>query len=51
MAWDSLTLKSLKQLAINSIVYSSLNEQEKETVMQQFYVYWNEWLLHIINAA
>ena len=48
MAWN-LKISGLKQLSYNSIVYSSLNETEKEISIQEWEIRWKEWILYIIN--
>jgi len=49
MAWDNLSLKSLKQLALNSLIYSTLNPYEKEIAMLEFEVRWNAWLELVLH--
>ena len=43
MAWE-LDLASLKQLAQNSIVYSSLGEEEKEVALRVWEERWGQWV-------
>ena len=43
MAWE-LDLAALKQLALNSLIYSGLNENEKALALQQFHRKWRTFV-------
>ena len=43
MAWE-LDLAALKQLALNSLTYSGLNENEKAVAIQQFHRKWDNFV-------
>ncbi len=43
MAWN-LDLRGLKQLALNSIKYASLSEEEREALLKQFTSSWDEFI-------
>lgn len=49
MASAHSDLRTLKQLAINSIVYSSLNITEREIMLNQWKNSWNQYIEWIIN--
>lgn len=40
LAWD-LSLRDLKQLVLNSLKYSSVDEEHKHTIMTEFFE--NKW--------
>ena len=43
-------LSSLKQLGLNSIRYSSLNQEEKNSVLAQFLNDWDLWLDFVLQS-
>lgn len=43
LAWE-LDLRDLKQLCLNSITYSSLNEMEKKKVLLMFLKRWDNFI-------
>jgi bisphosphoglycerate-dependent phosphoglycerate mutase len=51
MAWNSMELRSLKQLGLNSIMYGSLNQQEKKDILVEYAKEWNLWLDWVISQA
>jgi adenosine deaminase CECR1 len=42
-SWQ-LDLKSIKTLVFNSIIYSSLNDGEKQTALQNLRASWDDWI-------
>jgi adenosine deaminase CECR1 len=48
MAWN-LSLKDVKQLCINSILYSSMNDEEKSKALESWTVEWELFVAQIIN--
>ncbi len=43
MAWG-IDLKGLKQLAMNSLLYSAMDEEEKEQALQFWQMKWTEFI-------
>lgn len=43
MAWE-LDLRQLKQFCLNSLNYSALSPEEKQTAKKYFFTKWNEWV-------
>lgn len=44
-------LRSLKQLAMNSLIYSSMNDQEKKKALSQWQVKWNAFIFKQAKSA
>lgn len=51
MASDHSDLRTLKQLAINSIAYSSLNSAEKEIAFSKWQTKWDEYIEWVIQRG
>ncbi|MDQ3021338.1 MAG: hypothetical protein M3R36_12325 [Bacteroidota bacterium] len=47
MAWE-LDLKTIKKLALNSIVYSGMNKKEKKEALRYFKGKWDEFIVELI---
>ena len=47
LAWE-LDLRSMKKLAMNSITYSSLSDQEKQTAMQHWQQRWDSFIAYCL---
>ncbi|XP_017059022.1 adenosine deaminase 2 [Drosophila ficusphila] len=47
--WGNLRL--LKQLALNSFIYSSLNESERNVAVTQWRCRWNRWVSQFVNSS
>lgn len=50
MAWN-LDLRGLKQLALNSIKYASLNKEERSTLLRHFTDRWNRFINDQVRIA
>lgn len=48
MAWD-LGLKGLKQLTMNSLIYSALDTATKQTQLAQLQRQWDAWIDAVFN--
>lgn len=44
-------LRSLKQLAMNSLIYSSMNKREKRNALSQWQVKWNAFVGKLAQSA
>lgn len=47
----SSDLRSLKQLAKNSLIYSSLNDSEKQYALAQWKDRWNAWVAKLAKLS
>jgi adenosine deaminase CECR1 len=43
MSWD-LDISSLKQISQNSILYSGMSQQEKQTALKEWQLRWDLWI-------
>lgn len=48
VAWN-LNLKQLKQISLNSLVFSQLSGQEKISSIAAWYKEWNQWIHWVLN--
>jgi len=44
-------LRSLKQLAMNSLIYSSMNNEEKKEALSQWQVKWDAYIFELAKSA
>lgn len=44
-------LQLLKQLALNSFIYSAMQEQDRREAMAQWHSQWNQWLENIVVVS
>ena len=50
MAWN-LNLAQIKQLALNSINYSTMNDSEKKTALKHFNIEWENWIDNVNSMS
>lgn len=50
MAWN-LSLAQMKQIALNSLLYSAMNETEKQTAIAHFEKEWDVWINKVMSMV
>lgn len=48
LSWD-LDIADLKKLCLNSLTYSSISDEEKQTLLKFFDYKWQRFLDHVIS--
>lgn len=50
MAWN-LSLAQMKQIALNSLIYSAMNDNEKTAAFDHFEKKWDEWIETVLKMS